>query len=334
MGDGVVETVLDAGELAVDGLTAGVEPRVVDGLQPASYRRRTPLRRGRVAGAVRGSRREQPVGGLVPWPVDRVVERGAAIGQVQRVLALDRHATRRRRGSTAQRAWRSTSSMVSASSDGLRDVVAGELEATGRRLDPRGEQEGVGSVSWPGPRRRRRRVRPGSVARLGCRRARPTPNRTRWRWRARAADRVRALHVSAASMLARSVRAKARCSAWLPAAHTVGGGRGRVGEPRGVGGEGALGQSGVGHRFEREGADAVEQPVADRLSTRCRRRRSPASGLRAGRRRRSPRPPVPRAPRGRTPPPVGVRRRRRWRGPTGPAGRRGRAARSSIRSST
>ncbi len=47
------------------------------------------------------------------------------------------------------------------------------------------------------------------------------------------------------------------------AAHTLGGGSGRVGEPCGVRGEGALGQSGVGHRFERERADAVEQPVAN-----------------------------------------------------------------------
>ena len=49
----------------------------------------------------------------------------------------------------------------------------------------------------------------------------------------------------------------------VAAAHAVGGGGGRVGEPRGVGGEGALGQPGVGHRFERERADAVEQPVPD-----------------------------------------------------------------------
>ena len=47
------------------------------------------------------------------------------------------------------------------------------------------------------------------------------------------------------------------------AAHALGGGSGCVGEPCGVRGEGALGQPGVGHRFERERPDAVEQPVSD-----------------------------------------------------------------------
>ena len=49
----------------------------------------------------------------------------------------------------------------------------------------------------------------------------------------------------------------------VAAAHPLRRGCGRVREPCGVRGEGALGQPGVGHRFERERADAVEQPVAD-----------------------------------------------------------------------
>ena len=64
-------------------------------------------------------------------------------------------------------------------------------------------------------------------------------------------------------MLARSARAKARCSACRPLRTPVGRRRGGVGEPGGVRGEGAVGQPGVGHRFERERPDAVEQPVAD-----------------------------------------------------------------------
>ena len=47
------------------------------------------------------------------------------------------------------------------------------------------------------------------------------------------------------------------------AAHTRRRGLGCGREPRGVRGEGAVGQSRVGHRFEGEGADAVEQPVAN-----------------------------------------------------------------------
>ena len=89
----------------------------------------------------------------------------------------------------------------------------------------------------------------------------------------------------------------------------------------------ALGQPGLGHRLERERADAVEQPVA------ARRRRSRASGSRAARPRRSPPTRARRAPRARTRPPAAARRRRTWPAPTGPAGRRGTAARSSTRSS-
>ena len=45
------------------------------------------------------------------------------------------------------------------------------------------------------------------------------------------------------------------------AAHPLRGRSGRVGEPGGVRGERALGQPALGHRVERERADAVEQPV-------------------------------------------------------------------------
>ncbi len=94
-----------------------------------------------------------------------------------------------------------------------------------------------------------------------------------------------ALQASAASMFARSARAKARCSAWRALRTPAVDAPRRGGEPRGVRVERAVGQPGLGHRLERERADAVEQPVAGR---RARRRRSPASGPRAGRPRRSP----------------------------------------------
>ena len=95
-----------------------------------------------------------------------------------------------------------------------------------------------------------------------------------------------------------------------------------------------VGQPGVGHRFERERADAVEQPVAN-----LRRRivvvddhQRPAGeptddvDRRGGRHVERVEDGLDRE--------RGVRRRRRWRAPTGRAGRRGTAGRSSTGSST
>ena len=132
----------------------------------------------------------------------------------------------------------------------------------------------------------------------------------------------------------------------VTAAHACCGESGRVREPGGVCGPGTIGQPGVGHGFERERPDAVEEPVSDRAAaapgpirwsrsaTHPRRRRSPANGSPAGRPRRSPRPPARRGLRGRTPRRAAVRRRRRWQVPTGRAGRRGTTGRSSIGWST
>ena len=103
-----------------------------------------------VAGGDRGAGGEEPVGGLIPRPVQPLVERVAAIGQLERVDGTRRGATRRRRGSTQHRACRSTSLIASASSVAAAMWSSGELEATGRRFDPRGEQQRVGPVAGRG----------------------------------------------------------------------------------------------------------------------------------------------------------------------------------------
>ena len=67
--DGVVEAMLDAGQLAEHRVAADVEPRVVDRLQPVLD---LVARRGgahAVAGRDRGAGGEEPVRGLVPRPV-------------------------------------------------------------------------------------------------------------------------------------------------------------------------------------------------------------------------------------------------------------------------
>ena len=53
------------------------------------------------------------------------------------------------------------------------------------------------------------------------------------------------------------------------AAHPVGRGSGGRREPGGVRGTRLIGQPGVGHRFERERPDAVEEPVPDLCCLRC-----------------------------------------------------------------
>ena len=209
------------------------------------------------------------------------------------------------------------------------------------RSTPRSTPRAGGHWLGPGaaPRRRPRPGRSGSVARPCCRRGRPRPSRTRSRCAAPAVGSCAAPQASAASMLARSVRAKAGARLG-GAAHTLRGESGCLGEPGGVRGPGTLGQPGVGHGLERERPDAVQQPVPNRVAqpgpARCSaathpcRRRSPANGSRAGRPRRSPRPPARRGLRGRTPPPAAVRRRRTWPAPTDRAGRRGTTGRSST----
>ena len=174
-----------------------------------------------------------------------------------------RGARRRRRGSSAQRACRSTSSIASASSVAAAMCSRASSRLTGRRFDPRREQQRAGAVAARGRvaggvERRQDPLRAAAVAeddpgpaepvddaereqRVVRRRSRPGRRRC---WRARPGRRRGA----------RPGAALRTPSVERPAA---------AGEPRGVRGEGALGQPGVGHRFERERADAVEQPVAN-----------------------------------------------------------------------
>ena len=104
------------------------------------------------------------------------------------------------------------------------------------------------------------------------------------------------LHANAASMLARSARAKERCSAWCLLRTPWWTDRAASSEPSGVRREGGLRPA--GHRSsERRAANAryaVQQSVATK-PTSAHPRRSPATCSQAGRPRRSPRPPARRA---------------------------------------
>ena len=214
------------------------------------------------------------------------------------------------------------------------DVVAGELEATGRRFDPRREQQGVGPV--PGRGRVAGRIERGqdplrasAVAEHDPGPAEPVDEAER-----DAAGRCTMLQANAASMLARSARAKARCSAWSAAAHTL---LWRIRRRRRTMRRARRRRARTARRrssLRARTRGCCRAAGSERSSALRRRRRSPANGWRAGRPRRSRRLPARRALRGRTRPPVGVRRQRRWRAPTGPAGRRGTAGRSSTGSST
>ena len=86
--DRVAEAALEPGELAEHGVAADVQPRVLDRAQPALH---LVAGRGgprRVAGRDRGARREQGVGGLVPGPVEPLVELARAGRQLERALPL------------------------------------------------------------------------------------------------------------------------------------------------------------------------------------------------------------------------------------------------------
>ena len=77
------------------------------------------------------------------------------------------------------------------------------------------------------------------------------------------------VQVSAVSMLARSAPGEGEVLALRAAAHPVGRRSGGRREPGGVRGTRLIGQPGVGHRFERERPDAVQEPVPDLCCLRC-----------------------------------------------------------------
>ena len=286
-----------------------------------------------VAGGDRGSGGEEPVRGLVPRPVQPVVERVAAIGQLQRLaeLAVVGHdvgevvrssapAGRRRRSRRPAR-WPRRCGRGPARGD--RSTLRSTPRAAGR---------------WPGPRAGAASPAASSAARirwaprLSPRTTQAQPNPLTMP--SASSGSCAALQARAASMLARSARAKARCSAWRLLRTPVRGGsrprrrttrRARRGRART-----ARRRSSLRARTRGCCRAAGSGPAP----TRRRRRRSPASGWRAGRPRRSRRRPARRALRGRTRPRRAVRHRRTWPAPTGPAGRRGTTGRSSIGSST
>ena len=247
-------------ELAEHRLAANVQPRVVDLCEPVLDLVARVDGALAVAGGDRGARREEPVRGLVPRPVELVVERVAAVGQLQRLAELavvgdDVGEV------VAARACRSTSPIASASRR-RGDVLAGELEVTGRRLDPRrraaarSRGRGRGAASPAASSAARMPLRAAAVAEDDPRPAEPVDDVER-----RAADRApRSRPARRRCWRARPGRT-ARCSAWRRCARPRRR-RGRGGEPRGVRGERAVGQPGLRHRLERERADAVEQPVA------------------------------------------------------------------------
>ena len=99
-----------------------------------------------VTGGDRGSGGEEPVRGLIPRPVQPVVERTAAIGQLHRLaeLAVMRHDV----GEVVAAARLQVDIIDRVGQfGGCGDVVAGEFEVTRRRFDPRREQQGAGPVS-------------------------------------------------------------------------------------------------------------------------------------------------------------------------------------------
>ena len=323
--DGIVEAVLEARQLAEHRVAADVQPRVVDDAQPVLDLVAGVERRARVAGRDRGAGGEERVRGLVPRPVEPVVELAGAGGQLQRLLPL---AVVRDDVGEVVGAARLEVGVAGASAAAAAMCSRAGSRSTGRRLDPRREQQrgravrGAAAVAG-GVERGQDPLRAAAVAEDDPRPAEPVGDVEREQRVVRRAPRERGVDVRALGAGEREVLGLARAAHALRRRC-----RGRRREPRRVRGEAALGQPGVGHRLERERADAVEQPVARSPSTiTSERLGEPPDDV--DRRRRRAR----RAPRAPTRPPRAARRRRTWRAPTGRAGRRGTAARSSTRSS-
>ena len=274
---------------------------------------------------------------LVPRSVQGVVDGPAAIGQLHRSteLAVMRHDVGQVVGAARLQIGVAVSS---ASSVAAAMWLPSELEMTGRRFDPSREQKCALARSWAGAASPAAssavRIRWAPLLSPSTTHAHPNPLTM-----PSASSGSCATHqASAASMFARSVRAKDRCSAWwplrTPAVETrqpprttrrVRPGRDRPARRR----------SGLRERTPgccRGAGSDDRRPAGGRGA--LPRRRSPANGSPAGRPRRSPRPPARRGLRGRTPRRATVRRRQRWPAPTGRAGRRGTAGRSSIGWST
>jgi hypothetical protein len=86
--DGVVEPMLDPGELAEDRVPPHVQPRVVDRTQPTLDVVTRLNSTGAVTSRNGGSGGEEPGRGLIPRPIEPAVERARAIGQLHRCPPL------------------------------------------------------------------------------------------------------------------------------------------------------------------------------------------------------------------------------------------------------
>ena len=144
-----MEPMLDPPQFAEHRVAADVQPRVVDGSQPVLDLIAGLDAAHAVAGGDRGSGGEEPIRGPIPGPVEPLVERAAAIGQLQRPtkLAVMRHDVGQ--VVTAARLQVDVIDRLRQFGGGG-DVLASELEAARRRLDPGRQQEGAGSVAERG----------------------------------------------------------------------------------------------------------------------------------------------------------------------------------------
>ena len=253
---------LDTGQLAEHRVAADVQPRVVDAVQPVLDLVTGFGGASAVAGRDRGPGGEERVGRLIPGPIEPVVELPAARRQLERVLplAVMRHdvgevvATARLEVGVGARVGQLA---------GGGDVAAGRLEMARRRLDPAREQQRAGAVpdrrrGARGSERGQDPLRAAAVAEDDPGPAEPVDDVERALRLVRGAPGQCGVDVGA-------LRAgEGQVLGLAGAAHALGRRRGGGGEPGGVRVAGAVGQLRVRQRFERERADAVEQPVARR----------------------------------------------------------------------
>ena len=256
---GIVEAALEPGQFAEHRLASNVQPRVVDRSEPALDllarldAARSVTRRDRRPG------REQPARRLIPRPVQPAVERVAPIGQLQRPMEV---AVMRLDVREVGAAARLEVDVVDRIGElgGRGDVLASELQAIGGRFDPAREQEGVGAAPGGGRpagriERREDPLRGPAVSEDDPCPPEPVDDVDGAQRIVFGAPGQRGVDVGSLGAREREVLSLAT------APHPLRGGAGGVREPRGMGVESSLGNPSVGHRFERERTDAVEEPV-------------------------------------------------------------------------
>ena len=134
----VVESALQTGKLAEGGVTPDMQPRVVDGAEPVPHAIGGLHAARLVAGRDGGSGSEKRGRGLVPRPVQGVIEGTTAVGELHREteLAVVRDDVREEVGAASLQV-----DVIDAVGElgGACDVTAGRVEVTRGRLDPGGE---------------------------------------------------------------------------------------------------------------------------------------------------------------------------------------------------